>query len=400
MLPSSGSFLAILVALWLTFALIGFSDGYERSTRHHGRLRNPPRPVKAVSLCGLDCPSCVAGSNAAPKVSTPKNGVKGGSLHKRVIAKPEDEDFDGDVDSFLVSQYMRAVWVPLSQQSLSSALFRELGNVKFNMAVQDLYGCTSVVVVSEKGIWMSHLWENPAFATNGPSGEWLPSADNKFEADVLNALEDGNQEMPGLAQFTKNGGAFIAAYKPFAYIFYPTGSQYPNYNRAYKARINQISQKLQRLLPLNTPPLLYQYDRAGGDMMRAKGKVLFQYEPNERIMQTKDGPLQQALNRIWLEDRPTFVHQRYWPAWPRQMASGNANQRRDAWRIPTPGTPGSIPNSMLSGSETTVPRQIIPTRDTLSIITHDDGNETSTATRSETPIALPTSQSQQHLVHF
>ncbi|KAE8359918.1 hypothetical protein BDV27DRAFT_149164 [Aspergillus caelatus] len=377
MLPSSGSFRAILVALWLIFALIGFSDGHERSTRHHGRLKNPSRPIEAVSLCGLDCPSCAAGLNAAPKVSAPKNRVKSGSLHKRVLAKPEDEDFDGDVDSFL---------------SLSSALFRELGNVKFNLAVQDLYGCTSVVVVSEKGVWMSHLWENPAFATKGPSGEWLPSADNKFEADVLNALEDGNQEMPGLAQFTKNGGAFIAAYRPFAYIFYQTGSHYPNYDRTYKARINQISQKLQRLLPLNTPPLIYQYDRAGGHMMRAKGKVLFQYEPNERIMQTKDGPLQQALNRIWLEDRPTFVHQRYWPAWPRQMAAGNSNQKRDTWRIPTPGTPGSISDSTLSGSETTVSRQIIPTLDILSIISHDYSNGNSTATRSETPTASPTSE--------
>lgn len=391
MLPSPGSFRPILVALWLIVALlIGFSDGHERSTRHHARLNSPSRPIEAVSLCELACPSCAAGPNVSPKLSTPKNGVKSGSLPKRVLAKPEDEDYEGDIDAFLVSQYMRADWVPLSQQGLSSALFKELGDVKVNMAVQNLYGCTSVVVVSEKGIWMSHFWENPAFATRGPAGEWLPSANNRFEVDVLRALEFGNQEMPGLAQFNKNGGAFIGAYSPFAYIFYPTGSQYPNYDRVYKARINQISQKLQRLIRLHIPPLIYQYDRAGGHMMRAKGKVLFQYEPNEKVMQTPDGPLQQALNRIWLEDRPMYVHQRYWPAWPLQRGAENANQRRDTWLIPTPGTSGSIPDSTFSGSGTTVPRQIIPTLDKLSIISHDDSSGTFTATRSETPIASPT----------
>ncbi|KAE8330015.1 hypothetical protein BDV39DRAFT_213475 [Aspergillus sergii] len=391
MTPLPGSNRAMLVALWLIFALlIGFSDGHARSIRRHGGLKSPSRPIRAVSLCGLGCPLCAAGSKAASKVSAPKNGIKAGSLPKRVLAKPEDEDFDGDVDAFLVSQYMRADWVPSSQQSLSSGLFRELGHVNFNLAVQGLYGCTSVVVVSEKGIWMSHMWENPAFGTEGPSGELLPSAENTFIADVLNAMEHGNREMPGLTQFTGNGGAFIAAYKPFAYIFYPTGTQNLNYDRVYTARIDQISQKLQRLIPLKAPPLIYQYDRTGGNMMEARGKVLFQYEPNERVMQTNDGPLQQALNRLWLENRPTYVHQRYWPAWPRQMVAGNANQKRDT----ASGTPSSTPNSTLDDPETTLTRQIIPTLDTLSTISPDDSRESSPATLDETPIASPTSEAE------
>ncbi|KAK6823288.1 hypothetical protein RU639_005891 [Aspergillus parasiticus] len=305
MTPLPGSNRAMLVALWLMFALlIGFSDGHARSIRRHGGLKNPSRPIKAVSLCGLGCPSCAAGSKAAPKVSTPKNGIKSGSLPKRVLTKPEDENFDGDVDAFL---------------SLSSGLFRELGNVKFNLAVQDLHGCTSVVVVSEKGVWMSHMWENPAFA-----------------------------------------------------------------------RINQFSQKLQRLIPLKAPPLIYQYDRTGGNMMEARGKVLFQYEPNERVMQTNDGPLQQALNRLWLENRPTYVHQRYWPAWPWQMVAGNANQKRDT----ASGTPSSTPNSTLDDPETTLTRQIFPTLDTLSTISLDDSREYSHTTLDETPIASPTSEAE------
>ncbi|KAB8218768.1 hypothetical protein BDV33DRAFT_192562 [Aspergillus novoparasiticus] len=380
MTPSPGSNRAMLVALWLIFALlISSSDGNARPIRRHGGLKNPPRPIKAVSLCEIGCPSCAAGSKAVPKILTPKTGIKSGSLPKRVLAKPEDDEFDGDVDAFLVSQYMRADWVPSSQQSLSSGLFRELGNVKFNLAVQGLYGCTSVVVVSEKGIWMSHMWENPAFGMEGPSRELLPSAENTFIPDVLNAMEYGNQEIPGLIQFTGNGGAFVAAYKPFAYIFYPTGTQNLNYDRAYTARINQISQKLQRLIPLKAPPFIYQYDRTGGNMMEARGKVLFQYEPNER-----------ALNRLWLENRPTYVHQRYWPAWPRQMVAGNANQKWDT----ASGTPSSTPNSTFDDPDTTLTRLIIPTLDTLSTISPDDSRESSPATLDETPIASPTSEAE------
>ncbi|GAB1197585.1 hypothetical protein APSETT444_006883 [Aspergillus pseudonomiae] len=385
---SSGSFRAMLVALWLIFALVpGFSDGHSRSIGRRRQLKNSSPPTKAFSLCGPNCPSCAVSSNAPPKLSTAKNGAKGGSLPKRVLAKPEDEDFGGDVESFLVSQYMRADWVPHGNQGLPSALFKELGNKKFNLAVRDLWGCASVVVVSEKGIWMSHIWENPSFGREVLSNRWAPSEDNVFINTVLKPLADGNEQMPGLTQFTQGNGAFIAEYKPFAYIFYPSWSRHAQYDRVYTARINDISHKLERLLPLSVPPLIYQYDRAGGDLLSSKGKVLFQYEPNERVTQTKNGPLQQAVNRIWLENRPMYVHQRYWPAWPLQRSAGNANAKRDTSPSPTI----AIPNATLSRPETTVTPQIIPALDRLAI---DDRSETSTVTRNERPIASPMSEAQ------
>ncbi|OGM42729.1 hypothetical protein ABOM_008146 [Aspergillus bombycis] len=336
-----GSLRTMLVALWFIFALLpGLSDGHSRSIGRRAHLKNSSPPTKALSLCGPNCPSCAFSLSTPPKLSTPKNGAKSRSLSKRVLTKPEDEDFEGDVESFLVSQYMRADWVPLDDQGLSSALFKELGNKNFNMAVRDLWGCASVVVVSEKGIWMSHIWENPSFGREIPPNRWVASEDNVFINTVLKPLAEGNERMPGLAQFTQPNGAFTAEYKPFAYIFYPSTSRNDLYDRAYTARISGISQKLQQLLRLSVPPLIYQYDRSGGDFLSSKGKILFQYEPNERVIQTKDGPLQQAVNRIWLENQPMYVHQRYWPAWPLQRSAGNANAKRDNEPSPTLGTPG------------------------------------------------------------
>lgn len=31
------------------------------------------------------------------------------------------------------------------------------------LAVRGLYGCTSVIVVSQRGAWASHIWESPTF---------------------------------------------------------------------------------------------------------------------------------------------------------------------------------------------------------------------------------------------
>ncbi|KAE8376645.1 hypothetical protein BDV26DRAFT_282457 [Aspergillus bertholletiae] len=378
MLRFPGSSWASLAAVWLILALlIGSSNGYPRSISRHGRQKNPLRPAKAVSLCGPKWASCAANSTVQSKASTPKNRGKGKSSIKRTLTQPSDDDFRGDIESFMVSQYVKADWVPHARNGQSSAIFRELGNRKFDLAVGDLWGCTSVVVVSERGVWMSHFWEEPSFGRYGLSNEVLPSSHDVFRTNILDPLEYGNQHMPGLTRFTGNGGAFNGAYRPAAYIFHPTQTQDDDYNRVYTARIQVVHRMLQELIPLRWPPLIYEYNRQGGDITSAKGKVLFQYDPNEAIIPNENGPVQTAMHRIWLEDQPKYIHQRYWRAWPQQRSAGNANQRRDTSLIPTPGAPSSVPTSALPSTR-------------LAIANLNDSWEALTTILHHTPIASPT----------
>lgn len=87
----------------------------------------------------------------------------------------------------------------MQEYSASSALARQLGTRPLNVAVQGLYGCTSVLVVSQQGTWMSHFWEGSSFKSQ-----------QAFQADVLNTIcrGDGTNWMPGLTQYTPRGGQF------------------------------------------------------------------------------------------------------------------------------------------------------------------------------------------------
>lgn len=50
----------------------------------------------------------------------------------------------------------------------SSSRVRAFGKQGFNMGVRGLMGCTSVIVVSRRGVWMSHIWEIPSFTSRWP----------------------------------------------------------------------------------------------------------------------------------------------------------------------------------------------------------------------------------------
>ncbi|KAK2612072.1 hypothetical protein QQS21_001921 [Conoideocrella luteorostrata] len=49
--------------------------------------------------------------------------------------------------------------------------FIQFGNKVESLAVQGLYGCTYVIVVSRRGVWANHLWEGPTF-----SNPWMDAA--------------------------------------------------------------------------------------------------------------------------------------------------------------------------------------------------------------------------------
>ena len=66
--------------------------------------------------------------------------------------------------------------------------------------VAGLFGCTSVVIVSELGVWFSHHWEAPSFEGD----------DARFEREVLSTIRDGDPDdparMPGPFPLAEGGG--------------------------------------------------------------------------------------------------------------------------------------------------------------------------------------------------
>ena len=71
--------------------------------------------------------------------------------------------------------------------TLSSALPSNWLNEKQYLYVTGLFDCTSVVIVSEVGVWLSHFWE----AFTGTAAV--------FQTQVINAIRNGDtNNMPSL----------------------------------------------------------------------------------------------------------------------------------------------------------------------------------------------------------
>lgn len=228
---------------------------------------------------------------------------------KRVLPVPGDEPWEGDVATFLYDQ------IEIAEESgnevalrgrgtrgISSALAIELRASRLNMVIQGMYGCTAVIVVSERLVWGSHFWEDEAFK----------ASDDIFQASVIDLLGpgDGTPQMPGLTQFTGAGCRLAPATMPQAFIVTPgfiSGSGamfYPN-------QVVKIEDTLKIILGQDVPVELILYDPvdppaepdSDGDSdedveWTPEGRILFQYDP----VQQRCNGVQTAMWRLWIED--------------------------------------------------------------------------------------------------
>jgi hypothetical protein len=91
------------------------------------------------------------------------------------------------------------------------------------VGVNGIYGCTAVFIMSEKGVYMSHIWENPVFI----DGDWNPTDDASFTTNTFNALRDGTayaQSITALVGTDDAPGVLNAIYAPKVFVLTPRTS--------------------------------------------------------------------------------------------------------------------------------------------------------------------------------
>jgi hypothetical protein len=187
-----------------------------------------------------------------------------------------------------------------------------------------LSGCTSVIVISHKGAWMSHFWEDPMFPDPyhhfDPNGPWSPHG-AKFQKYVLDAMEKGlpKEEFPrqrGLNQYAISdlrnndnlqddsddnvkelGHLFDDVNVPRVFIFTPSDRDRPGQPPIYESHVDVMKERLGRIFgndrlfdnPQVAQVLTYEpmekpvvpEDLTPGDpgFNTHRGKVLIQYMP-------------------------------------------------------------------------------------------------------------------------
>ena len=113
------------------------------------------------------------------------------------IPQVSDVDYGGSIDQFIVdltspigtgARPLKINYVAAISTALTVAFDAVPNDDNYYISLRGLEGCTSVVIIGEKGCWISHLWEIPWFegyTTNEVDGV------AKFQANIIAPIENG-----------------------------------------------------------------------------------------------------------------------------------------------------------------------------------------------------------------
>jgi hypothetical protein len=232
------------------------------------------------------------------------------------IVDPNQPGITKDVGRFVLAMInqpgvLEFIPRPGKTGGLSNAVRVSFGDQAFTSVLMGLRGCSSLIVVSEKALWISHLWEAPSFLTN----------DADFKAQVLDSIDvgDGTDYMPGLRQYTVPGGVFAPETNPQAVIVTPLKYDgtilYGDKVEQIQARLRSVVTGLKTLNTDNDVAVVatytpYRKDPTFANSRRwANGKVLIQYDPDEYAIYGDPAVddvctiEQSAVVKVWVENK-------------------------------------------------------------------------------------------------
>ncbi|RMY74607.1 hypothetical protein D0863_03116 [Hortaea werneckii] len=290
---------------------------------------------KQTAPC-VDCVITVSGrAYPAEQTSIPEGADEITSLddltnntstkRKRTLATPAD--FNGDYLDFFTAQLQDPSLVNVPHRlagtgGSSSALIQLYLDYPFSMTVQGLYGCTSIILISRRGVYMSHLFENPGFTDNFQTdiAQAIPNGDSTPIS--IGSLFDGQPWCPDLRSQSAAGGTFdpnqeggvkTILVTPGPYIFDTTTNLY-----RYPNEVNVIRTWLSNTF--GSEPSDHVYTSTDNFMSNEQGvsfgKVLFQFDPNQAIAfedkilndgKTYRCPVQYAGVKLWSGFQQDFL---------------------------------------------------------------------------------------------
>ncbi|KAN0081827.1 hypothetical protein V8E54_003125 [Elaphomyces granulatus] len=146
-------------------------------------------------------------------------------------------------------RYVPAFWDTTedtpSRDSADTARFEPFGQEEVDISVEGLYGCTTLMIVSSRGAYVAHWWENPSFRS-----------ERELKARALNGLRVGTRQHPNLVQYAsqlKDAVAFLMTpQKEIGKRKKGTKLLYPNRIEAIETAVKEIlenNRKQQHQLP-------------------------------------------------------------------------------------------------------------------------------------------------------
>ncbi|KAH7115796.1 hypothetical protein B0J11DRAFT_593361 [Dendryphion nanum] len=249
------------------------------------------------------------------------------NLQKRALSSPTDRGYD----SFFDWLELQLGYVEEDGKQLQHGLGHGIFTTGFSFPLLDsldswsligLYGCTSVIVISRKRIFMTHIWEAPSMLE-----------EESFQSHVLDTLLHGDVAggVPeGLIAFTGTGGDFENTdennVRAIIITPYRRGPpQNPNEDGLlYINQVNRIKDTLKDALGRQDTHIVPYHPRLPDPGEKTTyGKILIQYDPAHAVVTQPDTCVHQpvAAIELWFENQLAPRYRDEWLALPNQLAA-------------------------------------------------------------------------------
>ncbi|KAF2175309.1 hypothetical protein K469DRAFT_611096, partial [Zopfia rhizophila CBS 207.26] len=166
--------------------------------------------------------------------------------------------------------------------------------------VAGLTGCTGIIIVSEKGFWMTHLME-PGFMGGGAVNE------ERWQQRILDVLQQDNAPLGSRFKRPSNlagpGGILNAAAKVRIFVSTPEG----NGQLLYKERVDKVVELLGNVFS-GVEVTKRGYKKPDNDKefeefeKLSNGKMMVEYSPDQLDEMYESRNPKKAIWRVWLED--------------------------------------------------------------------------------------------------
>ncbi|EKV12400.1 hypothetical protein PDIG_32790 [Penicillium digitatum PHI26] len=213
------------------------------------------------------------------------------------------------------------------------------------VGVKGIYGCTAVIIASEKGVYISHIWESPVFVDQA----FNPTDDNFFTITAFNSLRDGTifaKSVASLIGTDQSPGVLNAIYAPKVFVLTPFTTDWDRRNFGiftmlrYQMRAQELAQKIANIVPgSGGKGIILGYTRTSQQASNQEpgiaGRAIFEIDPYYKWLTTpydsKSAGLQIGRWNLWVESK-LITYQDFWlPQITAPMALPDEILGTEAW---------------------------------------------------------------------
>ena len=272
-------------------------------------------------------PRSMSTSAAAPSTREFSSGSisKDGALLDSSVVERALPDPDQPYGNYV--QRLETTWIPMNAYA-TSQFFEYSPFGHSTVGVKDLWGCTAVIIASNKGAYVSHIWEKPVFV----SAAAVHTDDEFFTTNAFITLRDGSAytySITSLVGDAQNPGPLNAIYSPQIFLVtpYTSFSYRQKYGVTslykYQNRVHWLGQQISSILPGTGG----EYTISGYNNIDKKeanaaqgyaGRAILEADPDQYRLKLANDPadpgLQMGRWRLWTEDRMTTFYDFVTPA--------------------------------------------------------------------------------------